>query len=160
MASVSTFWLVLLRLYVGFFWLQHGIGKLREPEWAAPNGSMAQILQSMIKDTSGWYHDFIVNVVLPNSLLFAHLVAWGETLAGISLFLGLLTNVGGIVGVFLALNYLLAKGLPVSLDALAGLESAAIAMSLACVVLPVSKAFSLDAMIFRRRRKMRVGLGS
>jgi thiosulfate dehydrogenase (quinone) large subunit len=145
-------WLAALRIYTGFFWATHGIDKLRSSEWAAPNGMMAQIVSGMTKDTSGPYHDFIANVVMPNSVLFAHLVAWGETLVGVALFFGLLTKVGGFGGAFLALNYLVAKDSLGTWNAWTGLDGAAIALSLACAVLPVSNTFALDALLFRRRR--------
>lgn len=156
-ARASSGWLVLLRLYAGFFWAQHGIDKLRSPDWATPNGTMVQILQSVSKETSGPYHDFLVNTVLPNSVLFANLVAWGETLAGVSLFLGLLTKVGGLVGALLPLNYFFSKGAYNTLDGYTGYDMLAVVMSLACVVLPVSSTFSLDSLFFRRKRVMRVG---
>lgn len=156
----SSAWLVLLRLYAGFFWAQHGYDKLRSPDWAAPNGSMVQIVQDMIRYTSGPYHDFVVNVVMPNSVLFSHLVAWGETLAGISLFLGFLTKLGGLGGAFIALNYFVAKGSYTGLSGWSGYDMLAVVMSLACVVLPVSSTFALDALLFRRKRILRRGLGS
>jgi len=117
---------------------------------------MVQIVQGMIKDTSGRYHDFIVNTVLTNPVLFAHLVAWGETLVGISLFFGLLTRLGGLGGVFLALNYFAAKGSFSTLSAWTGFDILAAVMSLACVVLPVN-AIALDRLVFRRKRRIQPG---
>ncbi len=146
-------WLAALRIFTGFFWAQHGYGKLTDAQWALPNGQMAQFLQEMSKGSSGAYHDFVINVVLPNSVVFAHLVAWGETLVGISLLFGLFTKIGGIGGAFLALNYLAARGSIESLGTWTGLEAVAAVLSLACVVLPVSSALALDALIFRGRRR-------
>jgi uncharacterized membrane protein YphA (DoxX/SURF4 family) len=81
--------------------------------------------------------------------LFAHLVAWGETLTGIALLLGLLTPVGAIGGMFLSLNYALSKG--VDLDAISGLDAAAFVLSFLCLVLPVGMVFGLDGLLWGRR---------
>ncbi len=142
-------WVLLLRLYAGLFWLSHGWQKVTNPGWAARDGMMATLVSKMVADTHGAYHDFVAGTVLPNISIFAHLVAWGETLTGVSLLLGLLTPVGAIAGVFLGLNYLLAKGL--KLDALFGIDALAIAISFLCLVLPVGRIAGLDAVIWRSR---------
>lgn len=143
--------LAAVRLYGGIFWLLHAVGKFQDPNWAVRGGTCERFLHGMIDVQSGAYHDFVLNVVLPNIEIFAHLVQYGELLTGISLLLGLLTWVGASGGVFLALNYFLAKGSLVHLDAYAGLEALAIAYGVACLILPVGRAFGLDALIFRRR---------
>jgi thiosulfate dehydrogenase [quinone] large subunit len=56
----------------------------------------------------GWYKRFLENVVLQNSDLFAHFTAWGETIVGIGLTLGLLTGAAALIGLFLVANYGLA----------------------------------------------------
>jgi thiosulfate dehydrogenase [quinone] large subunit len=55
-----------------------------------------------------FYKHFLENTVLPNSSLFAQLTAWGETVVGIGLTLGLLTGLASLVGMFLVVNYGLA----------------------------------------------------
>jgi uncharacterized membrane protein YphA (DoxX/SURF4 family) len=55
-----------------------------------------------------FYKHFLETTVLPNSNLFAQLTAWGETVAGIGLTLGLLTGVASLVGLVLVINYGLA----------------------------------------------------
>lgn len=54
------------------------------------------------------YKHFLENTVLTHPELFAHLTAWGETIAGVSLTLGLLTGMGSLVGLLLVVNYGLA----------------------------------------------------
>jgi thiosulfate dehydrogenase (quinone) large subunit len=147
-------WLLILRLYAGVFWLLHGWQKVTDPAWAAPRGTMSSELSKMVGDTPGAYHDFVTGMVLPNVVLFAHLVAWGETLTGVSLFLGLLTPIGALVGMFLALNYFLANG--VDVDALSGFNALAFVMSFMCLVLPVGMIFGLDGQIRGRRSPSRV----
>ena len=55
-----------------------------------------------------FYKQFLEGTVLPNSNLFAQLTAWGETVVGIGLTLGLLTGIASLVGVVLVANYGLA----------------------------------------------------
>ena len=55
-----------------------------------------------------FYKHFLDGTVLPNSSLFAQLTAWGETVVGIGLTLGLLTGLASLVGLFLVTNYGLA----------------------------------------------------
>ena len=54
------------------------------------------------------YKHFLENTVLTHPALFAHLTAWGETVVGIGLTLGLLTGLASFVGLFLVINYGLA----------------------------------------------------
>jgi uncharacterized membrane protein YphA (DoxX/SURF4 family) len=151
---VAGVWLAALRIYTGIFWLMHGIRKLQAPDWAAPNGMMAHMVGEFTKGNSGWYHDLLVNNVLPNAALFAHLVAWGETLAGVSLLLGLLTPLGGLVGAFLVFNYFLAKGM--GFAAFDGLDIETMVLNLACVFLGTGSVFSLDALFWRTNRTSRL----
>jgi uncharacterized membrane protein YphA (DoxX/SURF4 family) len=141
-------WLLLLRLYAGCFWLSHGWAKVTNPEWSAPGGMMSSFLSKTTAEGSGPYHDFVTGVVVPNVSLFAHLVAWGELLTGVSLLLGFLTPLGALGGVFLPLNYLSAKGF--NLDAVFGMDALAAVMSLLCLVLPVGRVAGLDGLLFRR----------
>jgi uncharacterized membrane protein YphA (DoxX/SURF4 family) len=56
----------------------------------------------------GFYKDFLEQTVLTHSSLFAHLTAWGETVAGLGLTLGLFTGLASVVGLSLVINYGLA----------------------------------------------------
>ena len=55
-----------------------------------------------------FYKHFLENTVLTHPELFAHLTAWGETIAGIGLTLGLMTGVASVVALVLVVNYWLA----------------------------------------------------
>jgi uncharacterized membrane protein YphA (DoxX/SURF4 family) len=145
-------WLAVLRIFAGIFWLTHGVPKLLNPAFA---GRMPDMIRSMGSETTGPYHDFLVHAVVPNANLFAHLVAWGETLTGVSLLLGLLTPVGGAVGFFLALNYFLAKGSYARITDLGGLDAAAMALSFINVVLPTGLIWGLDGLLPASRLRRR-----
>jgi len=148
-------WLAVFRIYTGIFWLLHGVPKILNPNFARPDGMLANMVREASASTSGAYHDFLVHVVLPNAALFGHLVAWGETLTGVSLLLGLLTRWGGLVGVFLPLNYWLMKGGVSDPTSFGGLDWAAIALSFVSLVLPTGIVLGLDAYLARGRRRVR-----
>lgn len=142
-------WLVIFRIYAGLFWLSHGLPKFLHPDmFMPPNGFMGQIVARDVQTSTGFYHDFLVNVVTPNVGLFAELVRLGEVLTGISLLFGLLTPLGGLVGCFLALNYMLAAGEFRSVMVVGSLDAAAFVLSFFAIVLPLGRRGGLDALIF------------
>lgn len=143
-------WLAVVRIFTGAFWLSHGIPKLMNPQFFGPDGMAGMVSQNAAQG-SGPYNAFLQNVVLQNPVLFSHLVAWGETLTGVSLLLGLLTRVGGIVGMFLTLNYFLMKGSYAHITSIGGLDAAGFALSFISAVLPTGLVFGLDQLLRSRR---------
>lgn len=144
-------WLLLFRLFAGVFWLVHGLPKFLNPAmFMPPNGFMGQIVARATQTSTGFYHDFLVHTVQPNIGLFAELVRLGEVLTGISLLLGFLTPLGGLVGCFLALNYLAVAGEFHSAMGFGSLDAAAFALSFFCIVLPVGRVLGIDALLVRR----------
>jgi thiosulfate dehydrogenase [quinone] large subunit len=144
--------LAALRIFTGVAWLSHGIGKLTNPKWALPGGSFEGIVNDINGGTSGAYHDFVTGIVLPHAALFATLVAWGETLTGVALVLGLFTRFGGAVGTFLALNYWAAMGAFAHWTSIGGLEMVHAALSFVNVLLPTGLVAGLDGVIAARKR--------
>jgi thiosulfate dehydrogenase (quinone) large subunit len=109
-------WLI-LRLYVGWAWLQAGWGKVGNPAWTGDNAGAALtgFVQGALEKTGGahpavlpWYAWFLDTVVLPNAATWSYLVAWGEVLVGIALILGIFTGIAAFFGSFMNMNYLLA----------------------------------------------------
>ncbi|WP_104991217.1 DoxX family protein [Deinococcus sp. NW-56] len=107
----------LLRIYVGWQWLQAGWHKVTDPAWVGSEAGTAVtgFLQGALAKTggerpavSGWYGSFIENFALPNATLFSYLVAFGETAVGIALILGLLTGVAAFFGGLMNANFLFA----------------------------------------------------
>ncbi len=112
----SWIWLI-LRLYAGYEWLTAGLEKLNSPVWTGSQAGTA--LTGFIKgalakstgthpDVQSWYATFLQNIVLPTAALWSQVVAWGETLVGIALILGLFTGIAAFFGSFMNVNYLLA----------------------------------------------------
>ena len=56
----------------------------------------------------GFFKDFLLNHVVPNSHIYAQLTAFGEVAVGLGLVLGCLTTLASGIGLFLVLNYGLA----------------------------------------------------
>ncbi len=109
-------WLI-VRIYLGWQWLQAGWEKLQDPTWAG--GNAGQALSGFIQgalaktagahpDVQGWYAMFLTNYVLPHVVVWSYLVTWGEILVGAALILGFLVGISAFFGVFMNLNYLLA----------------------------------------------------
>lgn len=101
--------LVVLRLLMGFMWLGTGWSWVTKPD--APAYLVGAIEVSLDRAVF-FYVPFLKHVVLPNVGLFAFLVAWGEFLTGVALFLGTLSRFGAGVGMFILLNYALRQGPP------------------------------------------------
>ncbi len=152
-SSTYGFWLAILRIYAGAFWLMHGIPKFTQSQdFMPPTGFMMQFVNNAVANTSGPYQQFLTNVVLPNASLFAELVRLGEVVAGCLLLLGFFTRLGGLIGVLLALNYLSAKGGLAHLSVWSGLDAAAFALSAVNLVLPTGRVLGVDALLGRSRR--------
>ena len=108
-------YIVIVRLYVGYYLLQQGTLKyLRgfpQSDWISR--SIGDLNKIEIFD---WYRSFFINVVAPHRELFGYLVMSGEILIGLCLVLGLLTRFSSIMGIFVLLNYYfgpgMAKGAP------------------------------------------------
>ncbi len=109
-------WLI-LRLYVGWQWLEAGWGKLHSAAWVGDKAGAALtgfVQGALTKtggahpDVQGWYGAFLRAIVLPNATVWGYAVAIGELLVGISLILGIFTAAGAFFGGFMNMNYLLA----------------------------------------------------
>ncbi len=155
MASHWTYagWFTLLRLYAGAFWIVHGVSKfLGSSAYMPPSGYMPQMVQKAVLTQTGFYHDFLLNVVTPNIHLFAELVRLGETLTGVSLLLGVFTRFGGLVGCFLALNYMALNGEFSSWTTIGSLDAIAFTISFLMLVVPAGRVAGVDVLLARRPR--------
>jgi thiosulfate dehydrogenase [quinone] large subunit len=112
-------WLALLRIVVGLYFVKALVTKMSlvmvggilpvpvvSERWL---GVMPKIVARQASENPlGFYKQFLEGTVLPNGNLFAQLTAWGETVVGLGLTLGLLTGVASLVGLVLVINYGLA----------------------------------------------------
>ena len=155
--SASTYarWLALLRIVTGATWIAHALPKfLDSQKFMPPNGSMAKLVANGAQHGSHVFAPFFANVVTPNIAIFAELVRLGELLTGIALLLGLFSRLGGLVGVFLPIMYLAAKGPLLSYETLSTPDFSTLVLSGINLVLPTGRAFGFDAMLGRSRSRL------
>jgi thiosulfate dehydrogenase (quinone) large subunit len=112
-------WLALLRIVVGLYFVKSLVTKMSlvmvggilpvpvvSDRWLTVMPKI--VARQASENPLGFYKQFLEGTVLPNSNLFAQLTAWGETVVGLGLTLGLLTGVASLVGLVLVVNYGLA----------------------------------------------------
>lgn len=115
-------WLI-LRVYVGWEWLQAGWGKLTNPAWTGSKAGTAIsgfVSNALTKtagehpDVQGWYAWFLQHVVLAQPAVWSYLISWGETLVGVALILGVFTGIAAFFGSLMNVNYLLAGAVSIN----------------------------------------------
>ncbi|MDE2311893.1 MAG: DoxX family membrane protein [Patescibacteria group bacterium] len=113
---VAWLWLI-IRLYVGWQWLEAGWSKLGSPAWTGNqtgaalqgflNGALAKTAGAH-PDVQGWYAVFLKGFVMNHAASFSYLVTYGELLVGLALILGVFTGIAAFFGAFMNMNYLFA----------------------------------------------------
>jgi uncharacterized membrane protein YphA (DoxX/SURF4 family) len=112
-------WLAVLRIAVGLYFAKAVATKMTivlaggflpvpavQDRWI---GVMPKIVSKQASENPIlFYKQFLEGTVLTHSDLFAHLTAWGETVAGLGLTLGLCTGIASLVALVLVVNYGLA----------------------------------------------------
>ena len=109
--TTNLIYLALPRIVVGYYFLRVGMRKVNA-ETLSGHPLAEQLTRLTAMDPFSWHRDFIMGVVVPNSQLFAWLVAFGELAIGVSLVLGCLVRVSSAFGAFHNFNILLAVGIP------------------------------------------------
>ena len=106
-----------VRVYLGWQWLQSGWGKLNNPAWTGSEAGTAVtgFLRGALEraegerpDVAGWYAWMIENLFLQNAEVMSYLVAYGEFLVGLALILGFLTGISAFLGGAMNTAFLLA----------------------------------------------------
>lgn len=113
----SWIWLI-ARLYLGYTWLESGIGKLSNPGWTQTGEALKGFWERavLIPDaparpaiTFGWYRAFLQGMLDAGSYTwFSKLIIAGELLVGAALVLGLFTGIAAFFGGFLNWNFMMA----------------------------------------------------
>lgn len=106
--KVIHFWpITMLRVYTGVFFIQHGFGKLTNPNF--PEG-LSGFVTGNLEKCYGFMRAFLESVVLPNNGVFAFLVSWGEFLIGAALIVGLATRYASVAGALMVAAFWFTKG--------------------------------------------------
>jgi thiosulfate dehydrogenase [quinone] large subunit len=111
-------WLWLIpRVWLGYMWLQSGIGKLTNPGWVVTGDALKGFWTNAvaIPETGrpaiayGWYRAFLQYLLGAGAYTwFAKLIVAGEILVGVGLVLGAFTGIVAFIGGFLNWNYMMA----------------------------------------------------
>ncbi len=153
-------WLAVLRIVVGLYFVKSLVTKMSFVMLGglipipAVSGRWIEVMPKIVtrqasENPIGFYKHFLETTVLPNSNLFAQLTAWGETVVGIGLTLGLLTGLASLIGVVLVINYGLATQWMTPSQQ--GFHLVLLFLMLAFVFARAGRTWGLDAWLARRK---------
>jgi uncharacterized membrane protein YphA (DoxX/SURF4 family) len=148
MSKLTNLWYIVpLRLWIGYYMLQQGIAKYRRD---FPQGDWInrQIGDVNTVETFEWYKNFLINTVATHKELFGQLVMYGELAVGTCVLLGLLTRYASIVGLFMMANYFCAIGWPKGGASQAQQITFAVSF-LVFILSSPGRVLGLDAVLFR-----------
>ncbi len=146
----SAIWLALVRIFLGYVWLSAAIEKIEGGTFVAGMGKTLAAFAS--KNPYGGEQAFLNNVALPNATLFGTLSMYGELLVGLALLLGIFSEFGALVGLFMSLNFYFAAGWTS-----ASTETVNLVMAGVQVILPLSgagKVLSVEQAVYDRLPKL------
>jgi len=111
----SAVWLV-VRVLVGWPWLQAGWTKLGESGWMGDGSALKGFWETVLGISNGkplpsynWYESFIQTLYNAGAWTwFSKLVVFGELTVGILLILGAFTGIAAFLGSFMNWNYVMA----------------------------------------------------
>ncbi len=103
----ASYVLTVIRIYLGFIWLQASWGKITGSFDATGylKGALSKA-EGEHPAVSGWWASFIENFALPNISIINILVPWGEFLVGIALIVGLFTSFSVLMGLVMNFSYI------------------------------------------------------
>lgn len=112
-AKSSWIWL-LIRLYLGWQWLQAGWHKLSGQAPFDAAGFIKGAIANSVPKTPGakpivqaWWASFLKEFALPHVGLFNFMVQWGEILVGLALIIGFATIFAVVMGMVMNFSFLL-----------------------------------------------------
>ncbi len=104
----SAVWLALIRIMTGWIFLHSGWEKLTDPGFIGGMGKTLGFFAS--KNPYPWMVSLLNTVAIPNAGAFGHLFAWGEFLVGLSLFFGVLSQLGLLGALAMNITFYFAAG--------------------------------------------------
>lgn len=142
-------YVVILRLWIGYYLLQQGIRKyLRDfphGDWITRQiGDLDKI------EIYSWYKTFLADYVVPHRELLGYLVMSSEILVGLCIILGLLTRLSAIVGLFMLLNYYFGPGMARGGATLAHQQTFIISLVVILLTNP-GRTLGLDGLLFKKK---------
>jgi len=144
-----------VRILVGAVWLNGALEKLLSPSFPQ-QFAVSLNAGGFITAAPQWFQGLMRTLVVPNAELVAQLMRFGELVLGLTLLLGLLTNPAAVGSIFMSLTIMISQGLPRLGAGLGSPEFLNVnlllaLLSLAVLLSPGAKDFSLDASLARAR---------
>jgi thiosulfate dehydrogenase [quinone] large subunit len=146
-ATVPRSTTLLLRLYLGTAFLNEARHKVGPGEWAGWISWMPGFIAQHVQHDTGHYIAFLQSVVVPHGVLFAGLVAIGETAVGAAMLLGVTTRFAAVIGILLTTNYALLNG--TSLTDVSNDRALLVGFIVVLLTAP-GRVFGIDAYLARR----------
>lgn len=146
----SAVWLALVRIFIGYIWLESAIGKIQGGTFV--DGLAKTLTNFAAKNPIPWQVDFLNNVAIPNATLFGTVTMYGELLVGLALFLGVFSQVGALGGLIMNVAFYFAAG-----HTSASTETVNLVMAGVQVVLLLSgagKVLSIEQLVYDRLPKL------
>ncbi len=134
--------LAILRIYTGASCILRAIPKFTNG--AAFQSMFVNLVGKAVTKSTGASHAFLIGTVQPHMAIFAQVVRFGELIVGLLLLLGILTRLGGLLGVIFAGSALFLQGY--SLQSWSSLEATVLALCAVNLVLPTGRVLGLDAL--------------
>lgn len=148
-SNLQTFFLVSLRLLLGWYFLYEGLVKIANPDWSA----FGYLMDSQ-GPLAGFFHSLAANAATVAVIDFLN--KWGLTLIGLGLILGLFTRMALIFGMILLILYYCSHPPLASINYIMPQEGSylwvnktlieVVAMAV-LLVFPTSQIFGLDRLI-------------
>ncbi|HBY94347.1 MAG: DoxX family membrane protein [Ardenticatenaceae bacterium] len=117
-ADTRSAWLwLLVRLYLGWQWVEAGLHKIGDPGWVAGGESLKGFWARAIAIPENgrptiafdWYRDFIAWLLQTNSYTwFGKVIAYGEFLVGVGLIVGAFVGIAAFGGALMNWNFIMA----------------------------------------------------
>lgn len=129
------FWLVPIRLYLGYMWFMQGLQKLQAGWWnevilkagetaveavtavtgatdavTAATGASGSGMSLISAHTPGWYAWIVERFIYPNALFFQRSIVATEFILGVLFLIGAFTFVAAVVSIALNINFVLTTG--------------------------------------------------
>ncbi len=143
-----------VRILIGLVWLNGAVEKFLNPDFPS---QFSQSLQAggFVSQAPAFFQTFMQNNVIPNAEIIAQLVRLGELALGITLILGLLTNLAALGSIGMSIVILLSQGgvsLGTGLGApqLLTINLFVALLSVAVLLSAAAKSLSVDSSIARR----------
>jgi len=142
-------YVVLLRLWIGYYLLQQGVSKYVR-DFPHRDWFTRQVGNAADLNLFSWYKAFLENVVFAHQEIFGYLVMAGEILVGSCLLLGLFTRFSACVGLFMLVNYFLGPGMARGGAQFAHQQTYIVSLIVLILANP-GRTLGLDGLLFRKR---------